>query len=243
MRGFRKIVAHRRQFQALAEAVEGGDDHGSLRDQRKSDFFHLVELRLADRGPLVVEAEHGDPRAQHVHRIGVLRSAFEEIQHALRQVPVTPQAFFEGFQLALLGKAALVEEEYHLLVAASLDERVDRVSQVAQTAFGTLHVAEGGFIGNHSFEAFGVVCHGDGWGSGCRNGFRCRICTEESGSGGSLQGENPARIFEDGRFPGTGGIERLRIRAESGCSARAGSLGTLHRKQHAPCLARLGARQ
>jgi len=143
MGGFGEVLADRRELETLAETVERGDDDRRFGDDREADFGVFFEVRFADGGALVVDAEHRDTGAQDVHRAGVLRRGLEEVEHALRQGSVLAEALLEGLDFGLGRQVAAVEEEDDLFESAVVDQRVDRVAEVAEASLRSFHVAEG----------------------------------------------------------------------------------------------------
>jgi hypothetical protein len=116
-------------------------------------------VRLADLGPLVVEAEHGDCSAENIHGTRIPGGSLEEINDSLRNGAATGEILLEGIELGLPGKPAMVEKIDHFLVAAVLYQIVDMIAEVGETAVKAFYVGEDGFVGGDSFEAFGVIGH------------------------------------------------------------------------------------
>ena len=71
-----EILTDGREFEAVAEAVEGGDDGGGFRAEREGDRGVRADIRLADGRAGVIHAEHGNGGAQDIHGAGVLGRVF-----------------------------------------------------------------------------------------------------------------------------------------------------------------------
>ena len=117
-------------------------------------------IRFADLGALIRKAEHGDSSAENVHRIGVLGRGLEEVDHALRNFAVIAEFIFKSRKLSGIRKLTAMKEVSNFLEGAVFYEIIDAVAEVREATFEAFYFRESGFIGDDSFETFGVIRHG-----------------------------------------------------------------------------------
>lgn len=154
MRGFREIVTRLDDFQPLAGAVESGHDERHLRADGQRTL--LVEFAILVFAARVVETEHADARAKHVHRVGVFRRRLDELDHSLGKAAIGTQVFRQLVQFRLVRQLLTVEEIDTLLEGSVVDEVVDVVTEIAQHASLALDIGQFRFVCDDPFEALGV---------------------------------------------------------------------------------------
>ena len=126
-------------------------------DEAGLDGSHWVYVRDALSQ---MSAEHADAGAQHIHRPGVLGRGFQKINDFIGQRTQRAQRSRYFIELRLRWKRAAMQQVKHLLEGAVLGEIVDIVTEVAQHAVEPEHLAELRFVGDDTFEAFGILRSG-----------------------------------------------------------------------------------
>ena len=82
--------------------------------RHQPDRLVVVRFRRHVLRRRVVQAQHGNRRAQHIHRVG-LRNRLQEIDHRGRQPPLRRQFLLQLVQFRLLGQPSVPKQEDHFL--------------------------------------------------------------------------------------------------------------------------------
>ena len=138
------------QGRAFPQTVEGGDDGGGLGHQPHGLAMVGLGRHVLRLG--IVQAEHGDGGAQHVHGVG-LGNAAQEIHH-LRPAAraAATRSFFRLSSSACFGQPAVPKEENHLLENSVIRQRVDVIAAVAENAQISVDVTDLRFARDDAFE-------------------------------------------------------------------------------------------
>ncbi len=101
----------------------------------------------------VVEAEHGDSRAHHIHWERVLGRGLQEIHNRVRQTPQRPKRVRAGCQLLTIRQPIIPKQENNFLIAHPPGELIDVVAGVNELAFVANDVAQPRAICDDAFES------------------------------------------------------------------------------------------
>ena len=114
--GLTEVGADGGELLAKAGAVIVRGDDADFGGQGDGAVAVLDGIDLAGRH-LVVEAEHGDTRADDIHGVGILGGRLEEVDDALREFALGTKLLMQCLKLGLVGKFPVPEEVDDLLVA------------------------------------------------------------------------------------------------------------------------------
>ena len=140
----------RNDFEALADAVVDGDDHGDLRGEVVG-LAHVGVVRVV-LFVGVVEAERRHGSSQHLHRRGGGGKGAQQVDDALVEGAGQGQLRREFAQLEFAGQAAVPEQVGGLLEAGVLGQLVDVDAAIGEHARFSVNPADSGVGGNNSFK-------------------------------------------------------------------------------------------
>ena len=129
--------------------VEGGDEHGDLRDEVKGFIARECDVFAGFRRGIIA-AERADGGSQHVHRCGLVGYGVNEINNALRNFAAAGEVFFQCGQFIRSWQALVMKQVNDLLEAGVLRKVVDVVAAINQLAEIAAHVAQFRFGGHHA---------------------------------------------------------------------------------------------
>ncbi len=147
-----EVGADGRQRLALARAMEISDDRPHLGGERNRPGQKLFRRLRTDRR-VVVKAQHGDARAQDVHRVGILRRVLQEIEDRRRKRARGAEVGFQLLELCLVGQGLMPQEVNDLLVTDPSGQLVDVITGVNKNTFLTHDITETGGGGNDPLES------------------------------------------------------------------------------------------
>lgn len=129
------------ELQPAPKAMIRGDDGGAFRTQRKCDGGVRLQIWLANLRPRIIEAEHGNGGAEHIHGSCIPWGAFQKTNDRLWQGTVGTETFFKREELCAVRQSVVMQEVDDFLIAAVFHELIDVVADVAEFANITNDIA------------------------------------------------------------------------------------------------------
>ena len=150
--GLAEAVVRLQNLLALAQAMEGGNDHRHLRDDLNGFLPDRLKVVLC-LGLGIKATQSTDAGAEGVHRGGVSRQGLEHINHASGQVAAGAEFCLERGKFVGVGQMAAMQQVHHFLEGRLLGEVVDVVAAIDQFTDLTTDIAQVGLRGHHGCHA------------------------------------------------------------------------------------------
>ena len=148
IRGEPKLGIALHDVEAFAQPVEGRHDGGGLGHQPHRLAVVGVGRHVLRLG--IVQAQHGNRRAQNIHG-SAAGDAPQEVDHGAGQPPLRGQIRLQLGQLARLGQPSIPEKEDSFLEDGVVRQGMNVIAAVAENTQVSVDVANLGFACDDAF--------------------------------------------------------------------------------------------